>query len=111
MKELEKRRNMKVIRYKPYVSDKPSALKGRFALCMDEWQGFIIEEMAHFEKNDSAWISFPNKKYESDGKIKYFNFNRFESFEQMKEFTSQVLKAINEFLNLNPEEKIEEFIF
>jgi len=59
--------------------------------------GMTIRNLVLMETKGQKWISFPSKKYESEGKTKYYNYVVFEK-EKFKDFTVKVFELLAPFL-------------
>jgi hypothetical protein len=93
---------MEITHYKP-INHK--LLQGTFTLKIPKWGNLLINEISYF-KNDitnQRWINFPSKKYEKDGKTKYFKYLYFEDQSISEAFQDKVMKALDLFFEKNPE--------
>jgi DNA-binding cell septation regulator SpoVG len=89
---------MQITKYKPHVK---GSLLGFFDIKVPKWGGFVIHGCKLFQKNGHRWIAFPAREVEQDGETKFFSHCRFESKETMLAFTSEALKAIDEYAKQN----------
>jgi len=71
-----------------------NSLVATFDLTITKWGNFIIRNMTLFEKGSQRWIGFPSRKYEEDGKPKYFIYNGFKDRNIQDAFQKQVLKLL-----------------
>lgn len=51
-------------------------LKAIAKISIEEW-GLVINDVKLLKKNESVWVTFPNKVYESEGQKKYFPLIQF----------------------------------
>ncbi len=87
---------MKILSYKPIGK---GFLQGTCSV--ETPSGLQIREIAVFQKGTSQWIAFPSKKYEADGKEKFFPYLFLEA-EKMKKFQNRILDALRDWIRDNP---------
>lgn len=61
-----------------------------------------LHSVTVFEKGAQRWIGMPSRKWEKDGETKYQELITFSDEDVKKRFRSQVMEAIDKFLNANP---------
>jgi DNA-binding cell septation regulator SpoVG len=82
---------IEVIRYKPVNK---GALQAMIEIKVEKWGGFIIRDIAYFEKGSERWVSMPSKSYEKDGQKKYFPYMAFNDQKMDQAFKNKVVEAI-----------------
>ena len=87
---------MKILSYKPINK---GFVQGTASI--ETPSGLQIREITIFDKNGAHWISFPSRKYQQEGKDKYFSFLYLEA-EKMKRFQEQFFRALEEWIKANP---------
>jgi hypothetical protein len=94
--------NMEISNFKLKAN---SSLIATFDLTLTKWGNFIIGEMTLFQKDNHKWIGFPSRKFESEGKTKYFAYNAFKERSMQDAFSKQVVALCEAELaksNANP---------
>lgn len=87
---------MKILSYKPISK---GFLQGICSLELPS--GLQVREICIFSKNESRWIAFPSRKYEAEGREKFFPYLYLDS-EKMKKFQTQLLDALDNWIKENP---------
>ena len=64
----------------------------------------VIKGCAVHQKDGSAWIGFPGRQYEEDGKIKWADILKFSTKEKREEFKNSAISAVRRFVE-NENEK------
>ena len=78
---------IEIVRYKMINKNSVLALA---TIKVPEWGNLLIDNMTLFFKPPNKWISFPSRK---DDKGKYWEYMRFESHQDKKDFGHEVFKA------------------
>jgi DNA-binding cell septation regulator SpoVG len=90
---------IEILKYK--VVNK-GTIAGILNVKIPKWGNFIINEIILFKKDNNMWLSFPSRKYEKEGSLRYFPFMRFEHDDMRKAFQNSVLEALEQHLKLYP---------
>jgi DNA-binding cell septation regulator SpoVG len=93
---------IEVIRYKPVNK---GSLQAMIEIKVNKWGGFIIREIAYFEKGGECWVSMPSRMYEKDGQKKYFSYMTFGDQQMDQAFKNKIVEAIQAFVKSNPDVK------
>lgn len=75
-------------------SDKGS-LKGKIAIKMHKWGGFVIEDISILQKDEKKWLGFPSKKIQLDGKDKWVPLIYYDIPDLQRKFCNEILKAFD----------------
>lgn len=86
-----------------YKSINKNSLIATFSVKMQKWGNFQIRDCTLFQKGSQRWMSYPSRKYNADGKDKYFAFCGFEDRETNEAFQKKVLDAVDKYLITNPQ--------
>jgi hypothetical protein len=78
------------------------SLRGTFDLKVPKWGGFVIRDMAYFEKGDQKWVAFPTRAYEDGGEKKFYPYCFFDTPEMDKAFKQRALDALKIHLSVLP---------
>lgn len=65
----------------------------------------VIKGCAVHQKDGSAWIGFPGRKYEEDGTTKWANILEFSTKEKKEEFQSAAVEAVRRFVEMENEKE------
>ena len=69
-----------------------------------------INEVKIFTKGTSRWLGMPSKKKEVDGTEKYYDLINFRKESSRTRFRSQIMSAIDKYLESHPSLEPEPFI-
>lgn len=65
----------------------------------------IVKGCMVHQKEGSAWISFPGRSYEEDGKTKWVNILDFSTKEKREEFREATVDAVKRFMEMENEKQ------
>ncbi len=74
------------------------ALIATCSVQIPEWK-LTIREISLFQKGDNFWTTFPSRKYEKDGKTKYYQFFRFDNDEITHKFQKKVKELFDNWIS------------
>lgn len=90
---------LEILKYKDVNK---GALRGKFDVKVHKWGGFVIRDMAYFEKGDRKWVAFPSRPYDDGPEVKYYSYCFFDTPEMSKAFAERVLDVLKFHLSVLP---------